>query len=708
MRCVFIMFFIMFFKMLYAQLDSFTVQKDYLNMSLTELLNVKVNTKEEKKSNLFSSKNYYELTENEIQKFFIKSIPEALRLIPGVLVVETTASNYYVGINTMENSSLFSNDIESSNVILIIDGFIQNESLDGNIAWEKLNISINDVYKIEVFYGAGGLVFDETAISGVINITTKSAINTAESFSFNSSYSSNNDGRVGGYFKGKSDILNYNISYDVEQRNRYNDDYYYNRKGQDGYVNDLDVLSPNNYIADYNAVFPQKNISKQKQSLKIDLTYKIANRFKLKYSFSYANSLAVKNRILIGISDLVLSTWASEYFTNTITFSDKKLKIQILNKSGTTDMFVGLHGLSNKYDENTTIIKGEYIIHIIPRMYLRPNFSFKEIILGDNKYTNSSIGLFNRQTETGVFYGGLDFKWTLSNKLTTLSSIKWSKITLPNQRYYPSYSMEVDYSFNKKHGIQFSYNNIFKRNSIINNQILFPMGKYFTYNYNRSLDSYKTQAYKLSYKGVLNKNIRYGLGIFTSKSKNYNMPVMSYLNKKVYKDNQDMKSYQYGITSNFSCNLLNDKLIFQAYITITYAYWKNFCSDYLLEAKESELNRILVPNITPTHYGGLSVFFQPFKRIQLNSKAYFFDNYNYYSALERSYYNEQSMGENGLICSTPSAIPSTFILDAGIKFQLNNEISTSFSASNFLANSRQVYAGDKVKTVYSLSINLNY
>jgi iron complex outermembrane receptor protein len=75
-----------------------------LNLSLEDLLNVKVVSASREEEDIFKSPvTSYVVTRDEIEKAGITSIPEALRLVPGMFVVEHSNGNYEVDIRGLNN-----------------------------------------------------------------------------------------------------------------------------------------------------------------------------------------------------------------------------------------------------------------------------------------------------------------------------------------------------------------------------------------------------------------------------------------------------------------------------------------------------------------------------------------------------------------------------------------------------------------------------
>jgi iron complex outermembrane receptor protein len=114
------------------------------------------------------------LTAEEIERAGVLSVPEAMRLIPGVMVFERTNGNYDVQLRNSNNiagqQSLFA---ENTMTLVMLDGRIVFNYITGGMFWETLPVGISEVERIEVIRGAASVMYGSNAVNGVINIITK-------------------------------------------------------------------------------------------------------------------------------------------------------------------------------------------------------------------------------------------------------------------------------------------------------------------------------------------------------------------------------------------------------------------------------------------------------------------------------------------------------------------------------------------------------
>ncbi|HWD97547.1 MAG TPA: TonB-dependent receptor [Bryobacteraceae bacterium] len=141
-------------------------------LSLEELGNIEVTTVSKEPEEVWRTPAaIYVLTKQDIRRSGATSIPEALRLVPGVEVERTDANTWAVGIRGF--GSQF-----SKSVLVLIDGRNVYTPLFAGVNWRLQNVMIEDVARIEVIRGPGGTIWGTNAVNGVINIITENSENT--------------------------------------------------------------------------------------------------------------------------------------------------------------------------------------------------------------------------------------------------------------------------------------------------------------------------------------------------------------------------------------------------------------------------------------------------------------------------------------------------------------------------------------------------
>jgi iron complex outermembrane receptor protein len=141
-------------------------------MSLNQLANVKVTSvsKTEEKANQAAAA-VYVITQEDIKRSGATSIPEALRMAPGIEVAQAGAHDWAV-------SSRGFNGQFANKLLILIDGrTVYNPAFSGTF-WQLQDTVLEDIDRIEVIRGPGAAQWGANAVNGVINIITKSAKDT--------------------------------------------------------------------------------------------------------------------------------------------------------------------------------------------------------------------------------------------------------------------------------------------------------------------------------------------------------------------------------------------------------------------------------------------------------------------------------------------------------------------------------------------------
>jgi iron complex outermembrane recepter protein len=143
------------------------------SLTLEQLGNIEVTTQSKEPTQVWDiPAAIYVLTGDDIRRSGVTSIPDALRLIPGVNVARVNGSrNWAVGIRGF-------GDQFSRYVLVLIDGRSVYSPLYGGVWWNINNVMLEDIDRIEVIRGPGGTIWGADAVNGIINIITKQSQDT--------------------------------------------------------------------------------------------------------------------------------------------------------------------------------------------------------------------------------------------------------------------------------------------------------------------------------------------------------------------------------------------------------------------------------------------------------------------------------------------------------------------------------------------------
>src|SRR5712664_2329115 len=110
----------------------------------------------------------YVITQEDIRRSGATSIPEALRMAPGVEVARVDSNTWSLGVRGFESTL-------SRSVLVLIDGRSVYTPLFAGVYWQVQDTLLEDIDRIEVIRGPGGTIWGANAVNAVINIITKRA-----------------------------------------------------------------------------------------------------------------------------------------------------------------------------------------------------------------------------------------------------------------------------------------------------------------------------------------------------------------------------------------------------------------------------------------------------------------------------------------------------------------------------------------------------
>jgi iron complex outermembrane receptor protein len=143
-----------------------------LELSLEELMQVVVTSVSRKAQTLAQTAAAAHVIQAEdIRRSGASSIPEALRLAPGVQVSAIGNNKWAVSIRGQA-------DRFSNKLLVLVDGRSVYSPMFSGVVWEYLDTPLENIERIEVIRGPGASVWGANAVNGVINIITRSAFDT--------------------------------------------------------------------------------------------------------------------------------------------------------------------------------------------------------------------------------------------------------------------------------------------------------------------------------------------------------------------------------------------------------------------------------------------------------------------------------------------------------------------------------------------------
>ena len=146
-----------------------TQEMDFTELSIEELMNTSITSVAKKPQKLSdAAAAVFVISGNDIRRSGVTSIPEALRMVPGLQVARIDASKWAI-------SSRGFNGRFANKLLVLIDGRSVYTPLFSGVFWDVQDTILEDVERIEVIRGPGAQLWGANAVNGVINIITKHA-----------------------------------------------------------------------------------------------------------------------------------------------------------------------------------------------------------------------------------------------------------------------------------------------------------------------------------------------------------------------------------------------------------------------------------------------------------------------------------------------------------------------------------------------------
>lgn len=155
-------------SLLFTGLAMAETSNDLFELSIEELVSLEVTSVSRKAEPLADATSaVFVITRDDIERHGIRSIPDALRLAPGLSVAQIDANKWAVG--SRGQSGRYANKL-----LVLMDGRLLYTPSFSGVYWDVQDTLIEEIERIEVIRGPGAVVWGTNAVSGVVNIITRS------------------------------------------------------------------------------------------------------------------------------------------------------------------------------------------------------------------------------------------------------------------------------------------------------------------------------------------------------------------------------------------------------------------------------------------------------------------------------------------------------------------------------------------------------
>ena len=144
-------------------------QSGLADASLEQLLDIQVTTVSKKEQKLArTAAAVFVLGAEDIRRSGAQTLPDLLRLVPGVQVAQIDANAWAIAIRGF-------NSRYSDKVLVLVDGRVVYNTTFSGVYWDQVDVPVEDIERIEVIRGPGATVWGANAVNGVINVITRPA-----------------------------------------------------------------------------------------------------------------------------------------------------------------------------------------------------------------------------------------------------------------------------------------------------------------------------------------------------------------------------------------------------------------------------------------------------------------------------------------------------------------------------------------------------
>jgi iron complex outermembrane recepter protein len=142
---------------------------DLKTLSIEELMEIDVTSVSRRREPYFAaSAAVAVVTQEELRRSGVTSLPQALRLVNSLHVAQQSQSTWAISARGFNSAT-------ADKLLVLIDGRSVYTPLYSGVFWDVQNVLLEDVERIEVIRGPGATVWGANAVNGVINVITKPA-----------------------------------------------------------------------------------------------------------------------------------------------------------------------------------------------------------------------------------------------------------------------------------------------------------------------------------------------------------------------------------------------------------------------------------------------------------------------------------------------------------------------------------------------------
>lgn len=544
------------------------------------------------------------LSREEIQNSGATSIPEALRLVPGMIVREKTNGNYDVHIRGNDNMPPKGMFVYSENSIslVMIDGRPVYNYAFGGTFWESLPVDLNDVERIEVIRGPSSALYGPNAVSGAINIITRKVetkkIQTDGQLQIGSS---NSKIANAGVSFGVGEKLKVRLSGNFTHFDRFENDFFIFDLGKKYSIDETRTkkLPSGAFVEEYfDKVFPKPELALEKYAGNAFIHYDATKKVSVDLSFGAQESDIISSTL--GNNAIALVGRSSSTYYTDIRVKAYGFLLQSNYNGGDQDLQRSYSGFHIEPQAMNTSLEYE---HTFGNLVIRPGVSIQRSVYNDDRWVDveNFQGYLNGEKELKsiAYFMRADYK--AFEKLRLIAAVRGDMYNKPDVTKY-TYQFISSFDINENNVIRAGYSRANRGSFMADtyaNYYWNVIPGYYTMHYegNQEMDLPVMDMVELGFRTKISKNILFEIEAFHSEMKNFTFftpdamtmdfdfsPILQgqphntapvRIQSHGQYQNLDLKSVQNGITANLSV-AVNSQLNFRVFGTFQKTKLSNF------------------------------------------------------------------------------------------------------------------------------------
>jgi iron complex outermembrane receptor protein len=142
---------------------------DFTQLSVDDLAQVQVTSASRKSESLSGAPAaIYVLTGEAIREAGFTTLPEALRMVPGLYVSQTNSHAWQISTRGFTG-------VSNNKMLVLVNRRSVYTPTFGGVYWDLLDMPLENIDRVEVIRGPGATLWGANAVNGVINVVTKSS-----------------------------------------------------------------------------------------------------------------------------------------------------------------------------------------------------------------------------------------------------------------------------------------------------------------------------------------------------------------------------------------------------------------------------------------------------------------------------------------------------------------------------------------------------